>query len=79
MIYVIGGIIDNSGGRRDWKRVYKVWGCVGACSLRHAPFAMIIQTVHYSTTRALYDVMWPYSQTKSKSMAKPSVGRKTKN
>ena len=59
--------------------MYKVWGCDGACSLRHAPFTMIIQIVHYSTARALYGVMWAYGHTKPKSMAKPSVGRKIKN
>ena len=41
-------------GRRDWKRVYKVWGCDGACLQQHAPFMMITQRVHYSTTIGLY-------------------------
>ena len=37
--------IDNRGGRRDWKRMLKVWGYDGTCSSQHAPFAMIILTV----------------------------------
>ena len=54
----LNGSIDNRGGRRDWKRVYKVWECDGACSPRHAPFAMIIQTVLTRALYGIYNVFW---------------------
>ena len=61
-------------GRRDWKRALPP-----VVTSRHAPFTMTIQIVHYSIVGPYMASCGLVAVTKPRSMAKPSVGRKTKN
>ena len=74
-----GLIIDNRGGRRDWKRALPPVVTSRRMLDTARPFTMTIQTVHYSIVGPYMASYGLVAVTKPRSMAKPSVGRKTKN